>query len=1312
MLLAVVMLTTAMIAAVPPITANAASSAPADTSNLAPNMYIGDDEENFKTIAKFKNQLDYSSAAEMLATELAANQLVYANSLDGNYAVYVNVYTGFMYYLNRITGQVLMSNDYNYKETTGVVSEMLSQVIVEYYPVTSTPETSKQLDSYRDSAIRNQIQVTKLTNGLRVNYTLGDTTLRYLVPGAISSQRFYNNIVTPILKVYLEEVIKGVAANDAKRKPIYNPTSSSTDPYKNANEFFYDYLTYYKALGETYKGQTDLFYFAAYVMEKDATSPQKANSDFVKSGAVEYFNEAIPNLYSLFNIDREMYFCNTHKRLGVHNEQTDEHRCPECNAVLEKKTCADYLFFDKAGELNLNSLNKYVMLVSKIVTEFFTMPDPMKPSTNIAMVNPLQEEVFAPLLNLVNYYKKADDGDYLLCTIKPGVEDHQFEATEKLIETYCLFIENPTYTFNDMFRDEKEWNYVHQFASKEVFRCALEYTFNEDGSLCVTLPANSIAFDESSFVLKSITTLKYFGSGSLLVSDENGHKSGYVFYPDGSGAIINYADFLTRPLVSHAQIYGIDHAYSDIYSITGDYREQVTLPVYGMVYTENVTDPETLAATGATTLNNGFFAVIEEGAALATLWTEFKSTSCKLAIVYPQYKPYPADTYDLSQTLSVSGLSSYTMVSESKYNGSYKTRITMLADEKLNSAYGYGNFDASYVGMAECYRNLLKSTGAISAISALGNDLPLYIEAFGSMEVTEKILSFPVEVSMELTTFDDIRTMYDQFADAKKVLHDKATEYQNKANAEVKDLSIKALYQQKANDYLALEAKIQNITNINFRLTGFANGGMEYTYPSKVKWDSVVGGKDGFNALLNYSEEVAGRSNSTLGIYPDFDFLYISNTSLFDGVSTSKVAAKLIDNRYAAKQLYNSVTHTYESFLTKIVSADALAELYTKFNEDFSEFNIKTISVATLGSDVNSNFDDENPINRDDATAYISDLLKSMRDDGYSMMVNKGNAYSIEYASHIIDAYIDSSHLTTASYTIPFYGMVLHGYVNYTGNALNYSGDPSYEVLRSIESGASLYYILCYQNTEKLKENLELNKYYGVSYINWFDKIVEQYATINAAIGALQNYEIVDHKILRAERVIDADERKTAYNLLVSELIENVKTQIVSDVSAAFAEMTANGEFGKGVKVTIDNAAVIEEAKTLLNLVNNKQVPEEFAEKVYLEIDSYLNVLEEELCDVYMIAGAEPGREVVFDHVEKYESKHNYITDSYSTDGVKYVETQYTLDNYNVVMVTYRDPKNGHEVKFVLNFNIYSVIVNIEGEDAFVLGKYEFKTLN
>ena len=223
MLLAVIMLSSAIMAAIPSLSVSAANSAPSKQSTVAPNMYIKDgDEKNFKTLAEFKKQIAYSSAEAMLAAELAANQLISANSEDGNYTIYVNPYTGFMYYQNRITGQVLMSNDYDYSDNTSSSAEMLSQINVEYYPMTTTAESAKTIYSYLEAAARDQISVTRIKNGLRVNYTLGDTTLRYLVPGAISLERFYRNIVLPILDVYLDAVVETISANDQKLKPVYN----------------------------------------------------------------------------------------------------------------------------------------------------------------------------------------------------------------------------------------------------------------------------------------------------------------------------------------------------------------------------------------------------------------------------------------------------------------------------------------------------------------------------------------------------------------------------------------------------------------------------------------------------------------------------------------------------------------------------------------------------------------------------------------------------------------------------------------------------------------------------------------------------------------------------------------------------------------------------------------------------------------------------------------------------------------------------------------------------------------------------------
>ena len=64
-----------------------------------------------------------------------------------------------------------------------------------------------------------------------------------------------------------------------------------------------------------------------------------------------------------------------------------------------------------------------------------------------------------------------------------------------------------------------------------------------------------------------------------------------------------------------AQVYGKDFCYS---KITGVIREQVTMPVFGIV-NDVKANALTAARYGVDTVTNGYFAVIEEGASLAEL---------------------------------------------------------------------------------------------------------------------------------------------------------------------------------------------------------------------------------------------------------------------------------------------------------------------------------------------------------------------------------------------------------------------------------------------------------------------------------------------------------------------------------------------------------------------------------------------------------------------------------------------------------------------------------------------------------------------
>ena len=121
---------------------------------------------------------------------------------------------------------------------------------------------------------------------------------------------------------------------------------------------------------------------------------------------------------------------------------------------------------------------------------------------------------------------------------------------------------------------------------------------------------------------------------------------------------------------------------------------------------------------------------------------------------------------------------------------------------------------------------------------------------------------------------------------------------------------------------------------------------------------------------------------------------------MFDGISESDSGSRMVDNRYASKQVYNSVLQEFESLFTLVVSPDALDGLYSEFNEEYSEYGHKYLSASTLGSDVNSNFDEENPINRDDAVNSVTALLNRMaKEDGYNLMVDTGNIYAVKYAN-------------------------------------------------------------------------------------------------------------------------------------------------------------------------------------------------------------------------------------------------------------------------------------------------------------------------
>lgn len=690
----------------------------------------------------------------------------------------------------------------------------------------------------------------------------------------------------------------------------------------------------------------------------------------------------------------------------------------------------------------------------------------------------------------------------------------QKKIVERYIKTYC-----PKYTFEELDKDHRDNQYTAKDKAPANFKMALEYYITENG-LEVRFPANGLTFDESNYQLSAVKILPYMGAGS---NDYNG----YLFIPDGSGTLVRFEDVDLFDSIS-GSVYGEDYAYQEIGNAN---REVFRMPVFGVVTTKDPQENTTLGepyyqyhiydnpdapepvildtitgpAKTPKTYSTGYFAIVSEGDALTKIVTESGGNQDHhFNSVYCSFNPRPKDSYNLADAISVGGDGEVTVVSKRKYTGSFRINYIMLTDpENDGTEKGKGRtegrtyYDASYVGMAKAYRDYLDGEAGGNVIDRLTEndvkaDIPLYIEAFGVTETEESFMSIPITVKKSLTSFDDLKIMIDELAASK-------------------------------------------VTNVNFRLTGYTNGGMVPTVPTKVKFEKVVGGNNGFTEFLDYA------SSKGIEVYPEFDFAYMSASGMFDGFSYSTDAVKTIDNRYITKREYDAVLQTFDTSGKICISPCVYREYFEKFNKSMTKVldgKTTSVSLGTLGSDLNSDFDEDEPYNREDAKVFSSEMLgQFVTSTNYNkILVDAGNSYAMKYASVVLNAPLDSSRYENASEAVPFFGMVYHGYVVFAGAPTNMAGDIKYEMLKILENGATLFMMLSYENVELLKEDEYLSRYYAISYEIWKETLLSKYDEagnltslglydkLNNALKGVQTTRINDHRFVDCIRQLTSTE--------------------------------------------------------------------------------------------------------------------------------------------------------------------------------------------
>ena len=933
----------------------------------------------------------------------------------GNYQLWVDKRSGEVAWVEtdedgNPTENILFTNPYDVASSKGsknTKQELLSQIIVSF---TDTTGTSKQLYSYTDAALNDQITVRLIKGGVRVEYIIGREDSRKLIPKLIYNESFQENILVNIQ-----------AAID--------------------------------------------------------------RGDLVEDKAYEWFL----NAWQEFNPNK------------------------------------------MSPGMRMEMIKRYPAL-----GEFYT-------DANGKVVYPILWSWLPKMSNVADTLKR-----------------------EAWIKMYC-----PDYTFEQLDADHEATGYVAEDEKYPVFKMALEYYLSEDEGLTVRLPCNGLRYDAASYSLQNLTVLPYMGAGnfknagvSYNTVDENGLPTtevtqSYTFFPDGSGALFDHAELgnSTEKLLGY--VYGEDYAYHQLIGLK--FHKAVRYPVYGVVsnevfyeYTYNALDEsgkpadftERVSYTTKTadqimeeieskngvllsgdledslvTYQRGYVAIVEEADSFTRLQLYHGGALHNYSTVFPYFNPKASDTYNLSGSIA-SSAESVGISSDRKYTGSFTLRYFMLTDddvaeERKAATPDYKYYNASWLGMAEAYRDHLTSTGKLSKALTeedVEADIPLYIEAFGALETKETIATIPVWVMTPLTTFENVWTMYSELSGL-------------------------------------------NVKNINFKLTGFANGGLYSTMPYKLKWEKNVGGSKGFEELIAKADEINAQTDSShLGLYPDFDFAYVQSSTTFDGLNLKKDAVKTLDNRYTSYRYYDASIQSFVGFYKLAISPSRYSKFYEKLISNYKDYAIATMSVASLGNTLNSDFDEDDPYNREQSKELTQQALADINNAGYSLMTDGGNAYTWAYVDHILNVELDSSRYLIANATVPFIGAVLHGYVQFAGAPFNEEGDVNYAMLRAIENGANLYFILSYQNTTELKEDAFLSEYYSIRYDIWLQDVAKYYNQLNQVLSDVQTKVIINHEFLAGERILDLDELEADIeSRLEDAILEQDKIQANLDTSESVA---------------------------------------------------------------------------------------------------------------------------------------------------------------
>ena len=450
-------------------------------------------------------------------------------------------------------------------------------------------------------------------------------------------------------------------------------------------------------------------------------------------------------------------------------------------------------------------------------------------------------------------------------------------------------------------------------------------------------------------------------------------------------------------------------------------------------------------------------------------------------------------------------------------SGDSTNRLTVyekgnIKTERLGVHYypvaGENGADVNYADCAAVYRDYLVANKGLEKKTE-ANKSPLYVDLYGGVLKQTSILGLPFDLKTEITGFKQAGEIIDKLKESS--VDDMVVNYNDWTNK-------------------AITNKIS----------------------TKADASGTLGGDKEFKNFL----ETDG-----IKVYPTLNNNQMDSSSW--GYMTLTSTAIRISNAYSRQSKYSYAFGVAEVGVSPaLLSPAKYSQVFDEMISSYKDESIDSIGFGDFSYKLSSDFSSKNTSVRDKTMqTLIEGYEKAKTDMSGGVITSSANAYVLPYTDHITNVPVYSSGFNVTDYDIPFYQMVIHGYVPYSGKPINASSNSDEMFMLSLAAGSNIHYDMIYEDASVLQDT-DYDDLYYANYEGWVPHAAEEYALTKQILSGVSNMTIKKY-----DRSADGNELKTTYTDGTKdvEVRINIKDATATvdgttyDLSTALSEGGVNG---------------------------------------------------------------------------------------------------------------------------------------------------------